>query len=231
MAITGIGSNYNVYESTYAAQKNEAAKKAETKESATAQAGSTKSAGDSTIADYYSYLSKNYDCVKNGNVAISGSYLKQCAKDSDKAKELEENLAFYKESYKSGYESAKANAQALGARLVSYSESWSIDSTGNVTMQTSTTVTSDTKGWKELKEEQEERLKEKREKEKQEEKVKEKKEEQQEQLEKLQQSVSSDTEGQFTVERLETVTELEEVGAVHSKKLEDAYYPKFDVGV
>lgn len=233
MAITGIGSNYSnrVYESTYAAQKNEAAKKAETKEAATAQSGSTKSTSDSTIADYYSHLSKNYDCVKNGNVAISGSYLKQCANDSDKAKELEENLAFYKESYKSGYESAKTNAQALGARLVSYSESWSIDSTGNVTMQTSTTVTSDTKGWKELKEEQEERLKEKREKEKQEEKVKEKKEEQQEQLEKLQQSASSDTEGQIMVERLETVTEQKEFGAVHSKKLEDAYYPKFDVGV
>lgn len=32
MAITRIGSNYNVYESTYIAQKNEAAKKAETKE-------------------------------------------------------------------------------------------------------------------------------------------------------------------------------------------------------
>lgn len=27
MAIAGIGSNYNVYESTYAAQKNETAKK------------------------------------------------------------------------------------------------------------------------------------------------------------------------------------------------------------
>lgn len=204
MAITGIESNYNnsMYESTYAAQKNEAAKKAETKEAVTAQAGSAKSTGDSTVANYYSYLSKNYDCVKNGNVAISGSYLKQCANNPDKAKELEKNLAFYKESYKSGYENAKANAQALGARLINYSESWSIDSKGNVTVSASTTMTSDAKGWKELKEEQEERLKEKREKEKKEEKIKEKKEEQQERLEKLQQNAS-----------------------------QDAYYLKFDVGV
>lgn len=35
----------------------------------------------------------------------------------------------------------------------------------------------------------------------------------------------------FQKKRLETVTELEEAGAVHNKKLEDAYYPKFDVGV
>lgn len=39
MAISGIGSDYNnVYESTYAAQKNEA-KKVETKEAASAQTG------------------------------------------------------------------------------------------------------------------------------------------------------------------------------------------------
>lgn len=132
--------------------------------------------------DYYSYLSKKYDCVRNGNVTISASYLKQCEKDPDKAKELEQNLDFYKESYRSGCESAKTNARALGARLVDYTESWSIDSTGNVAMQTSTTVTSDTKGWKELKEEQEERLKEKREKEKQEEIIKEKTEKKKEQL-------------------------------------------------
>ena len=178
MAITGIRNGYNnVYENTYVSQKNEEVKRSETKETSSAQKGKAKSAANNGVSDYYSYLAKKYDCVKNGNVAISGAYLKECAKNADKAKELEENLAFYKESYKSGYESAKAkaNARAIGARLTNYSESWSIDSTGNVVMQASATVVSDTKGWRELKEERDERIKEKREQEEKEKKLKEKK--------------------------------------------------------
>ena len=91
MAITGIGSNYNnVYGNTYPSQKNEVTKKAETKDTASVQAGSTKSTAADKVADYYSYLQKNFDCVKNGSVAISGSYLKECANNPEKAKELEE---------------------------------------------------------------------------------------------------------------------------------------------
>lgn len=191
MAILGIGSNYNnnVYESTYAAQKNEGVKKAETKGTASAQVGYAKNTAADSVSDYYSYLQKNYDCVKNGSVAISGSYLKECARNPEKAKELEENLSFFKEGYESGLKSAQANARAMGARLVDYSESWSIDSTGNVTMQASATVVTDTKGWKELAEEQEEKLKEKKEETEQKEKLKEQKEEKQAQLDKLQEKM------------------------------------------
>ena len=112
------------------------------------------------------------------------------------AKELEENLSFFKEGYESGLKSAQANARAIGARLVNYSESWSIDSTGNITMMASTTVTSDngTKGWKELAEEREEKAKEKKEKTEQEEKVRERKEEKQEQLDKLQENMRKEIE-------------------------------------
>ena len=176
MAISGIGNNYsNVYGSTYTAQKNETVKKTETKEAAPAQAKNT---GTDSVSDYYSYLQKNYDCVKNGSVAISGSYLKECARNPEKAKELEENLSFFKEGYESGLKSAQANARAIGARVVDHTESWSIDSTGNITMMASTTVTSDSgvKGWKELAEEREEKLKEK----------KEQKEQEEERLEKIQ---------------------------------------------
>ena len=91
MAITGIGNN-NVYESTYAAQKNETSKKADTKEAASAQAGDTKKAGTDSVSDYYSYLQKNYDCMSNGNVSISSEYLKKCSGNSAKAKELEDFL-------------------------------------------------------------------------------------------------------------------------------------------
>ena len=114
-------------------------------------------------------------------MAISGSYLKECARNPEKAKELEENLSFFKEGYESGLKSAQANARAIGARVVDHTESWSIDSTGNITMMASTTVTSDSgvKGWKELAEEREEKLKEKKEQERTEEKRKEQKEQEQ----------------------------------------------------
>ena len=190
MAISGIGSNYsNVYGSTYTAQKNETVKKTETKEAAPAQ---TKNTGTDSVSDYYSYLQKNYDCVKNGSVAISGSYLKECAKNPEKAKELEESLAYFKEGYESGLKSAQANARAIGARVVDHTESWSIDSTGNITMMASTTVTSDSgvKGWKELAEERE---KEKKEQERAEEKRKEQKEQEEERLEKIQVSAQPTT--------------------------------------
>lgn len=176
MAISGVGSNYgNVYGSTYAAQKGE-----------TKEAASAKNTATDSVSDYYSYLQKNYDCVKDGSVAISGAYLKECARNPEKAKELEENLSFFKEGYESGLKSAQANARANGARLVNYSESWSIDSTGNVTMQASATVVTDTKGWKELAEEREEKLKEKKEQERTEEKRKEQEEQEEELMEKIQ---------------------------------------------
>ncbi len=196
MAITGIGSSYNnVYGNTYASQKNEAAKKAETKDAASAQAGSAKSSANDKVSDYYSYLQKNFDCVKNGSVAISGSYLKECAKNPEKAKELEGNLSFFKEGYERGLKSAQANARAMGVKLVNYSESWTIDDTGNITMMASTTVTSDNgaKGWKELEEEREEKLKEKKEQERIEEKKKEQKEQEEVRLEKIQVSAESTT--------------------------------------
>ncbi len=150
MAITVIG-NYqsNLYQNPYVSNKSQVTEKSELE--------NTKS---SNVSDYSDYLSKKYNCVKNGSVTISGAYLKECAKNSEKAKELEQNLSFYNESCRSGYINAKSNATAIGAKLVDYSESWSIDSTGNITMIASTTVTSgnDVKGWKELKEEQTKRL-------------------------------------------------------------------------
>ena len=197
MAITGIGNSCNnAYGNTFVPQKNEEVKRPGTKGTSSAQTGKAKSAANSGVSDYYSYLAKKYDCVKNGNVAISGAYLKECAKNANKAKELEENLAFYKESYKSGYESAKANARAIGARLTNYSESWSIDSTGNIVMQASTTVVSDTKGWRELKEERDERIKEKRQEEK-EKKLKEKNEERQEHFDRI-----KDDSAAYTIEEI-----------------------------
>ena len=178
MEISGVSSYANTY--TYGNVKDENVKASKNSEKKVEKENNSQnvSAKDKT-ADYYDYLQKKYDCVKNGNVTLSGAYVKECANNPQKAKELEENLDFFKQSYESGYQNAKANAQAIGARLVKHTESWSIDSTGNVTMVAATTVTSDTgvKGWKELQEERQEKLKEKKaEEKKQEERLQEKKE-------------------------------------------------------
>ncbi|MCM1273682.1 MAG: hypothetical protein NC225_02505 [Clostridium sp.] len=177
MSIIGIGNNYNdIYGSIYTYKKNDVGTEAQAREAASSRTSGEKNMAKSDASDYYSYIAKKYDCVRNGNVVISSAYLKECANNADKAKELGESLAFYKESCKSGYENAKANARGIGAKLTNYSESWSIDNKGNIIMQASATVVSDTKGWRELKEEQEERLKKKKEQEEQLEKLKERRE-------------------------------------------------------
>ncbi|MCH5185243.1 MAG: hypothetical protein J1F64_03870 [Oscillospiraceae bacterium] len=180
MAISGIGNNCNVY--GYASVKKETAKAAAEK---TAQAENTKASGDKT-AEYYAYLSEKYDCVRTGSVGISGSYLRRCANDPEKAKELEENLSLFKDIYESGYNSAKRNAAALGAKLTHYSHSWSIDGNGEITMISSTTVVTEngTKSAKEVTEELQKRLKEKKEELKKAEKAKAEKEEERERSEK-----------------------------------------------
>lgn len=168
-----ITNNYNSYNASYTAAYSKNHVPAEKTEDTKSQ--SEAKTDKETVKDYYSYLQNKYDCVKDGKVSISGSYLKQCAKDPEKAKELEENLAYFKEGYEKGYQNALNNARSLGAKLIDYSETWSIDNKGNVTMMAQITLSSgkDVKGSKEIKKEQEERLKKKKEKERLEEKRKE----------------------------------------------------------
>ena len=129
MAISGIGSEYNnVYESTYAAQKNEAAKK----EAAPAQAGKAKDTGEKAVSDYYSYLQKNYDCMSKGNVTVSSEYLKKCSGDSKKAKELEDFLKKIPELEKQGYEQLSAQNKALGGTVTYYEQTWMVGKDGSI---------------------------------------------------------------------------------------------------
>lgn len=132
MAISGIGSDYkNVYESTYAAQKNEA-KKAETKEAPPAQTGKAKDTGEKAVSDYYSYLQKNYDCMSKGNVTVSSEYLKKCSGDSQKAKELEDFLKKIPELEKQGYEQLSAQNKALGGTVTYYQQTWMVGKDGSI---------------------------------------------------------------------------------------------------
>lgn len=133
MAISGIGSNYNnVYEGTYAAQKGETANQTETKEAASVQAGKAQNTGEKAVSDYYSYLQKNYDCMSNGNVMISGGYLKECAGDSGKAKELEDFLKKIPELEKQGYEQLSAQNKAMGGTVTYYHQTWMFNKDGSI---------------------------------------------------------------------------------------------------
>ena len=153
-------------------------------------------------ADYAEALAKKYDCVRNGSVAISASYLRQCADDPEKAEELEENLSLFKDIYEHGYESAKKNAASFGGRVTRYSMTWNVDSKGDISMMSMTTVVVDngTKSQKELREELETKRKEKKEAEEKLEIKAAKKQEQEEKLEKLREKSSEEDENTQTYE-------------------------------
>lgn len=231
MALSGIGSNYNMYESAYASQKNETARKAEAKETSAAQSESAKSSTSNKTSDYNSYLQKAYDCVRNGNVAISSAYLRKCANDPEKAKDLEENLSLYKEIYDHAYKSAQKAAAANGGTVTSYSMSWNVDSEGNISMIGQTTVRTETgaKSAKETREDLTEQLREKREEAKKAEKARAQKKEEQERLEKLRERAKEN--GQIYIKEDGEGSGIENHAAAQKDKLEDAYYPKFDVGI
>lgn len=159
MNITGVSRGGNPC--PFAAKKPEDAK-------GTAQARPSQtdsvSVSQSDGAAYFDSLRQNFDCVKNGGAAISGAYLDKCAKDPELARRLEENLAAYEDCVRQGYENAKLSAQAAGGRLVSYSETWSIDGEGNLTMISRGTVEVETgaKTWEEIRKDTLERTEKKR---------------------------------------------------------------------
>ena len=242
MAISGIGSDYNnVYESTYAAQKNEA-KKAETKEAAPAQAGRAKDiqnvqhSGEKAVSDYYSYLQKNYECMSKGNVTVSSEYLKKCSGDSKKAKELEDFLKKIPELEKQGYEQLSAQNKALGGTVTYYQQTWMVNKDGSIQSTVYSVTETGMTNAERMKKNMDERLEKQKEKKEEEEKIKERKEEKAGQAEKLDGGTKKisvpDAPGQkITVKYVEAESELEAKAMMQKEKLEDAYHPKFDMNV
>ncbi len=239
MAISGIGSEYNnVYESTYAAQKNEAAKK----EAAPAQAGKAKDtqnaqhSGEKAVSDYYSYLQKNYGCMSKGNVTVSSEYLKKCSGDSQKAKELEDFLKKIPDLEKQGYEQLSAQNKALGGTVTYYEQTWMVGKDGSIQSTVYSVTETGMTNAERMKKSMDERLEKQKEKKEEEEKVKERKEEKAEQAEKLdggteKVSVSEAPGQEITVKYVEAESELEAKAMMQKEKLEDAYHPKFDMNV
>lgn len=186
MAISGIGSNYNnVYEGTYAAQKNEEIKKAETKEAVSAQAGKSQNTGEKAVSGYYFYLQKNYDCMSKSNVSISSEYLKKCSNDSAKAKELEDFLKKIPELEKQGYEQLSAQNKALGGTVTYYQQTWMVGKDGSIQSTVYSVTETGMTNAERMKKSMDERLEKQKEKKEEEEKVQERKEKEAEQSEKL----------------------------------------------
>ena len=237
MAISGIGSEYNnIYEGTYAAQKNEVAKKAETKEGASAQAGKAKDTGEKAVSDYYSYLQKNYDCMSKGNVTISREYLKKCSGDSKKAKELEDFLKKIPELEKQGYEQISAQNKALGGTVTYYQQTWMVGKDGSIQSTVYSVTETGMTNAERMKKNMDERLEKQKEKKEEEEKIKERKEEKAGQAEKLDGGTEKisvpDAPGQeITVKYVEAESELEAKAMMQKEKLEDAYHPKVDMNI
>ena len=227
VAIAGIGSNYNnVYEGTYAARKNDAVKKAETKEAAPAQTGKAKDASEKVASDYYSYLQKNYDCMSKGNVTISSAYLKKCSGDSAKAKELEEQ----------GYEQLSAQNKALGGTVTYYQQTWMVNKDGSIQSTVYSVTETEMTNAERMKKNMDDRLEKQKEKKEEEEKVEEKKAEKAEQDEKQaggteKVSVLEAPKQEIAVRYVDAESELEAKAMMQKEKLEDAYYPKFDMNV
>ena len=237
MAISGIGSNCNnVYGGTYATQKNDAVKKAETKEDAPAQTGKARDTGEKAASDYYSCLQKNYDCMSNGNVTISSAYLKKCSGDSAKAKELEDFLKKIPELEKQGYEQLSAQNKALGGTVTYYQQTWMVNKDGSIQSTVYSVTETGMTNAERMKKGMDERLEEQKEKKEEEEKVAEKKEEKAEQAEKLdggteKVSVPEAPGQEIMVRYVDAESELEAKAMMQKEKLEDAYYPKFDMNV
>lgn len=237
MAISGIGNNYNnVHESTYATQKNEAAKKTETKDTASAQAGGTKGAREKEVSDYYSYLQKNYDCMSKGNVTMSSEYLKKCSGDSKKAKELEDFLKKIPELEKQGYEQLSAQNKALGGTVTYYQQTWMVNKDGSIQSTVYSVTETGMTNAERMKKSMDERLEKQKEKKEEEEKVQEQKDEKAEQDENLEGntekvSVPGAAGQEITVKYVEAESEMEAKAMMQKEKLEDAYYPKFDMNV
>lgn len=229
MAISGIGNNYNnVYEGAYGTRKNESLKQTEPKDTMSVQTGNMRDDGEKAVSDYYSYLQKNYDCMSKGNVTISGEYLRRCLGDSQKAKELEDFLKRIPELEKRGYEQLSAQNRGLGGTVTYYQQTWSIGRDGSIQSTVYSVTETEMTNAERMKKNMDERLEKQKDRKEEEEKVKEQKEEKAE--EKAGQEIGKE-EQEITVKYVKVESELEAKVIMQKERLEDGYYPKFDMNV
>ncbi len=112
MAVAGIGNSIqnNLYYNTDISQKDFK----ELEKNSTSDSYKYHSTENDTTSDYYNYLQKKYESMSDGSVAVSGSFLKKCTGNSQKAKELENFIKKIPELEKQGYQQLAARNKALG---------------------------------------------------------------------------------------------------------------------
>ena len=201
-------------------------------DNSSSQAAEKSEAARST-ADYYSELQKKYNWMKGGDVSISGKYLKQCAGDAKKAKELEDFLQKIPELEKQGYERLSAQNAAKGGKVTFYQQTWMINDDGSVQSSVYSVTETEMTNAERMKKNMDERLEKQKEKKEEEEKAEKKKEEKAEQQDRMKKtSESEDNKNhRVSVKYVEAETEDEALELIHQEKREGAYYPKVDVSL
>jgi hypothetical protein len=228
-----INNNYSNYASNYTNAVNNTKTGKEKMESTV---NAKRSESSDTVSDYYSYLQKNYDCMSNGNVTISSQYLKQCTGDSAKAKELEDFLEKIPDLEKQGYEELSARNKALGGTVTYYQQTWMINKDGSIQSTVYSVTETGMTNAERMKKNMDERLEKQKEKKEEEEKVKEQKDAKKEQEERIsgdedELPAAEVKKPEIMVKYIDAESEIEAETMIQKEKLEDAYYPKFDVGV
>lgn len=130
MSVAGIGNSIqnNLYYNTDISQKDFKA----LEKNSTSDSYKYHSTENDTTSDYYNYLQKKYESMSDGSVAVSGSLLKKCAGNSQKAKELEDFIKKIPELEKQGYQQLAARNKALGGTVTYYQQSWTINGDGSI---------------------------------------------------------------------------------------------------
>lgn len=229
-----ISGNYGGgYVSSYASQaKSDVGKTDLDKKVDKGKSASLDSSKD--VGDYYSYLQENYDCMKSGNVSVSGKYLQQCAGDSKKAKELEDFLKKIPELEKQGYEQLSAQNAALGGKVTFYQQTWMINDDGSVQSSVYSVTETEMTNAERMKKNMDERLEKQKEKKEEEEMVKERKEEKTEQEERIKKgegTIKIPKMKDISVKYIEAETEEDALALMQKEKKEGAYYPRVDVSI
>ncbi len=228
MAVLGVGNSYNnVYQDIFASRKNEAERKGETKNDLPVQEG------EQAVSDYYSRLTKNYGCMSKGNVEISSEYLKTCAGDSKKAKELEDFLQRIPELEKQGYEQLSAQNKAMGGTVTYYQQTWAINKDGSIQSTVYSVTETEMTNAERMKKGMEERLEKQKEKKEEEKRAEKKKEEKAGRLGKPDGgtkiiSVLAAAGQKVAVRYVEAGSEQEARAKMQKGRQEDAYRPGFD---
>lgn len=176
MAINGVNSYINSY-TEYSNQTNQAKSSSKTESANAAEKDVEKDIKNQDVSDYYNYLKKNYSAMQQGNVSISGEYLKNCASNKQKAKELEDFIKKIPELEEQGYKELSARNKALGGTVTYYQQSWVINKDGSVQSTVYSVTETGMTNAERMKKSMDERLEKQKEKKAEEKKAEEKREE------------------------------------------------------